>query len=61
MPFMRYKVENFASVAQPTDVNIIHSMHFACWITEASDTHSEYAILCCSKATVVCECASLLH
>jgi hypothetical protein len=28
-----------------TDDNIIRCMRFACWITKATDTHSEYVIL----------------
>jgi hypothetical protein len=30
---------------QATDDNIIRRMRFACWITKATDTHSEYVIL----------------
>jgi hypothetical protein len=30
---------------QATDDNIIRRMRFACWITKAIDTHSEYVIL----------------
>jgi len=29
---------------QATDDDIIRRMRFACWITRAADTHSEYAI-----------------
>jgi hypothetical protein len=29
---------------QATDDNIIRRMRFACWITKATDTHSEYVI-----------------
>jgi hypothetical protein len=28
-----------------TDDNILQCMQFACWITKAADTHSEYVIL----------------
>ena len=28
-----------------TDENIIRRMRFACWVTKAIDTHSEYVIL----------------
>jgi hypothetical protein len=31
--------------SQTTDDNIILRMRFACWITKATDTHSEYVIL----------------
>jgi hypothetical protein len=30
---------------QATDDNIIRRMRFACWITKATDTHSEYVII----------------
>jgi len=30
---------------QTTDDIVILCMHFACWITKAIDTHSEYVIL----------------
>ena len=30
---------------QATDDNIIRRMRFACWITKATDGHSEYVIL----------------
>jgi hypothetical protein len=30
---------------QATDDNIIRRIRFACWITKATDTHSEYVIL----------------
>ena len=29
---------------QTTDDNIIRGMRIACWITKATDTHSEYVI-----------------
>jgi hypothetical protein len=30
---------------QAADYNIIRRMRLACWITKATDTHSEYVIL----------------
>ena len=47
---------------QTTDDNIIKCMCFACWITKATDTHSEYLILIpfprqqwlCDNASVLC-------
>jgi hypothetical protein len=30
--------------------NIIQHMNFACWVTKATDTHSEYVILLLSNA-----------
>jgi len=30
---------------QASDDNIIRRIHYACWITKATDTHSEYVIV----------------
>jgi hypothetical protein len=38
-------VEKHGTARQATDVNIIQRMRFACWMTKAADTHSEYVIL----------------
>jgi hypothetical protein len=38
-------VEKYGTARQSTDGNIIRRMRFACWITKATDTHSEYVIL----------------
>jgi len=38
-------VEKRDRARQATDDNITLCMHFACWITKATDTHSEYVIL----------------
>jgi hypothetical protein len=38
-------VEKYGRARQATDDNIIRRMRFACWITKATDTHSEYVIL----------------
>jgi hypothetical protein len=43
MPFMR--CEKYGRTSEPTCDVIILYMHFACWITEATDTHLEYVIL----------------
>jgi hypothetical protein len=37
--------EIYGTARQATDDNIIWRMRIACWITEATDTHSEYVIL----------------
>jgi hypothetical protein len=37
-------VEKCGTARQATDGNIIRRMRFACWITKATDTHSEYGI-----------------
>jgi hypothetical protein len=47
-------VEKCGRARQAADYNIILRMRFACWITTATDTDSEYVILnCFSTATVV--------
>jgi hypothetical protein len=38
-------VEKYCTARQATDDNIIRRMRFACRITKATDTHSEYLIL----------------
>jgi hypothetical protein len=38
---------------QPTDDNIIRRMRFACWITKATNVHSEYVTHYFSTAVVV--------
>jgi hypothetical protein len=38
-------VEKYGTARQATDDNIIRRMRFACLITKATDTHSEYVIL----------------
>jgi hypothetical protein len=41
---LRDSVEKYGRARQATD-DIIWRMRFACWITKATDTHSEYVIL----------------
>jgi hypothetical protein len=38
-------VEKYCRVGQATDGHIIGLMSFVCWITKATDTHSEYVTL----------------
>jgi hypothetical protein len=38
-------VEKYGTARQATDGNIIRRMRFACWITKATNTHTEYVIL----------------
>ena len=38
-------MEKYGTARQFTDDNIIRRMRFACWVTKATDTHSEYIIL----------------
>jgi hypothetical protein len=40
-----YNVEKYGRTRQATDENIIRHMCIACWITKATDIHSEYSIL----------------
>jgi hypothetical protein len=40
-------VEKYGTARQATDDNIIGRMRFACWITKATDTHSEYGNTSC--------------
>ena len=55
-------VEKYGTARQATDDNIIRRMRFACWITKATDTHSEYVILIafprqqwlCKRASMLC-------
>jgi hypothetical protein len=42
-------VEKYGTARQTTDGNIIYIMRFACWITKATDTHSECVILIAFK------------
>jgi len=38
-------VEKYCTAGQATDDSIIRRMRFACWMTKAKNTHSEYVIL----------------
>jgi hypothetical protein len=38
-------VERYGTIRQATDGNIIQRMRFACWMSKATDTHSEHVIL----------------
>jgi hypothetical protein len=42
---LRDNVEKFGTARQVTDDTIIRRMRFACLITKATDTHSEYKYL----------------
>ena len=42
---LRDNVEKYGRTRQATDDNIIRSMSIACYITKATDTHSEYVII----------------
>jgi hypothetical protein len=45
MPFIRKNVEKCGRTGQGTDDNIRRRMRIECWMTKATHTHSEYAIL----------------
>jgi hypothetical protein len=38
-------VEKYGTARQTTDDNIIRRMRIACWVTKATDTHSQFVIL----------------
>ena len=38
-------MEKCGRAIQVTDDNIIRRMRFTCWITKATDTHTEYVML----------------
>jgi len=38
-------LEKYATAGQATDDNMIRRMRFGCWITKATNTHSEYVTL----------------
>jgi hypothetical protein len=55
-------VEKYGRAGQATDDNIIRRMRFACWITKATDTHSEYVILIAfARQKLLRERASILR
>jgi hypothetical protein len=41
----RLYVEKYGRAEEATDDNTTRRMRIACWITKATDTHSEYVIL----------------
>jgi len=38
-------VEEYGTARQATEATVIRPMRYACWITKATDTHSEYVVL----------------
>ena len=55
VPFMKYD-----AVTPITDGNIIRRMRFACWITKATDSDSEYVIIIALRRQKwLCERASV--
>ena len=47
-------MEKYGTARQAIDGNIILLMLFACWITKATNTHSEYVILITLHLHIVC-------
>jgi hypothetical protein len=45
-------VEKYGTAGHATDDNIIRRMRFACWITNATDTHSEYLVYFARQQTL---------
>jgi hypothetical protein len=54
-------VEKYGTARQATDDNIIWRMHFACWITKATDTHRMCNTYCFPQQQWLLEHASLLR
>ena len=46
-------MEKFYTALQATDDNIIRRMRTECWITTATNTHSDYVTYCFYTATMV--------
>ena len=42
---LQHNVQNYGRARQATDNHIIRHMHITCWITKATDTHSELVTL----------------
>jgi hypothetical protein len=55
-------VKKYGTAAQATDDTILQRMRFACWMTKATNIHSEYVILIafpwqkrlCEQASMIC-------
>jgi hypothetical protein len=55
-------VEKYGIARQARDDNIIWRKRFACWITKATDTHSEYVTLIdFLRQKWLSECTSMLR
>jgi len=53
-------VEIYCKARQVTGENIIRHMHFACWIPQAKNTHSEYMIVIAfGRQHLLCERVSI--
>jgi hypothetical protein len=59
---MSNNVKKYATAGQATDGNKIRLMRFACWVTKATDTYSEYVMLTAfPRQQWLRESASILH
>jgi len=59
---MRKCGKRYGKTRQPTNDNIIPLMRCACWIPQATDTHSEYVLLLAFPIQQwLHECASVLR
>ena len=38
-------MEKYDTTREAKDDNIIHCMHFACWLTKATGTHLKYVVV----------------
>ena len=55
-------MEKYGTARQTTEDNVILRIRFACWITWATDTHSEYVIrIAFPRQQWLQECASMLR
>jgi hypothetical protein len=55
-------MEKYSRAGHAKADNIIQGMHFACWITKATDTNSEYVILLAfAQKQWLRESASIFH
>jgi len=53
-------VEIYCKARQVTGENIIRHMHFACWIPQTKNTHSEYMIVIAfGRQHLLCERVSI--
>ena len=58
--FMRKCGKKYGKARQVTDDNTIQRMRFVCWITKATDTHTEYVkLIAYLQQQWLCECASM--
>jgi hypothetical protein len=55
-------VEKYGTAGQVTDDSVLQLMRFACWITKAADTHSEFVkLICFARQKLFGQRALILH